>query len=41
MLVEGKLFSRRPDRGGGQIVEADWKWGGEASEDDSKVETSF
>jgi hypothetical protein len=35
------IFSRRPESGGwGGIVEADWKWG-EASEDVSKVETSF
>jgi hypothetical protein len=40
MLVEGKLFSRRPDSGGGNCgsgLEVE----GEASEDDSKVETSF
>ena len=35
-----QVFSRRPESGGWQIVEADWKWG-EASEDVSKVETSF
>ena len=36
----GQFFLGDLKVGGGGIVEADWKWG-EASEDVSKVETSF